>query len=269
MKGLGLFFLPFMAGAAGLLEGAAARPEELERWLSDLGLSKYKGVLVENGFESPSDVQGATEQDFEGMHVLRGHRRRLVAGAAGKDDAAGADELEKGGRVQQQLQQLSVDRVEQLLKGSPPVAAAAPPPPPPPPGTGGMVALGAQEGGGHKKFPSAPASAPGNLKVAVAVTVTHEEEGVWKPGGMWDGMVRRHSVCVFTICCLGLVRLAMVMLAHKSARTTSPPHTGVLHHHSSLSLITFLLPLLLSHTPPSTILSVNSNRQGCAGIQHV
>ena len=49
----------------------------IAEWLTSLGLSKYTKRFVENGIEV-SVLSELTEQDFEKLGVLLGHRRKML-----------------------------------------------------------------------------------------------------------------------------------------------------------------------------------------------
>src|SRR5262245_9982994 len=54
---------------------------DVEKWLDDLGLGQYRQTFVRNGVDRRA-LSYLTDQDLQGLGVLLGHRRILLAAIA-------------------------------------------------------------------------------------------------------------------------------------------------------------------------------------------
>ena len=149
-------WLPVLCAAVAAVGAAAGSAAELDGWLAAAGLSQYKSVFLENGFDSPADVRAATEADFDSMKVLLGHRRRLVRNSGGGFASAAADAPSVGQSSASVADgMVGVKEKEQLVQLGSVDALAAP------------ISLQMRQ------------QLSSRLKVAVAVTITHENDGAW------------------------------------------------------------------------------------------
>jgi hypothetical protein len=87
--------------------------QQIVDWLEKLGMSEYAQRFAENGIDV-SVLRYLTDQDFEKIGVLLGHRRKMLAAIAKLEDASVAE---------------APIPVPGSLKPQPPMASTSPPTP--------------------------------------------------------------------------------------------------------------------------------------------